>query len=133
MGKNHKGGKKQKSQKNSNQVVIVKLDEIRPDNIDTFVGIVVKALGCKRFSVLNLETNIEVQALIPGSSRTRIATGDYVKLQITQEFSGSNAFILHKYSTDELTALEIKKVVQNTDGTIDINEDSDDVFDFEAI
>lgn len=133
MGKNHNGGKKQKGQKNSNQVTIIKLDEIRPNNVDTFVGVITKTLGNKRFDVMNIELNVTVQATIPGSTRTRFAVNDYVLLQTVEGLSGANAFLLHKYSSDELTALDVKRVIQNADGSIDINAEEDEIFDFDAI
>jgi translation initiation factor IF-1 len=120
--------------KNTNQVVVIKLDEITPDNNETFIGIITKPLGNKRFSVLIIETNVEVQAKLAGSCRFRITTQDHVMVQIADNLSGNNAFILYKYNASELSALGVKKVVHNVDGTIDVNaEENEDGIDFDTI
>ena len=134
MGKNTKGGKKQKSQKNNDKPAVIKLDEIQPNNVDKFIGLVTKSLGCKRFNVMVLEDNLEIQAKLAGSMKARINVQDYVLVQKAEELSGSNAYILYKYSADEITALDVKKVVTNVDGTVDTNVDNNDIgFCFEDI
>ena len=134
MGKNQKGGKKQKGYKNSDQPIIIKIDEIKPNNVDTFAGIITKNLGCKQFMVLNLETNVEMRAILPGSTRTRFNIGNYVMLQISTELTRSNAYILYQYNDDELSALKIKKVTQSIiEKRNEDAEEEDEFFDFDTI
>lgn len=133
MGKNTKGGKKQKSQRNNDAPVVIKIDKIQPNNVDTFAGLVTKALGSKRFIVLILENNIEIQVKLAGSVRARVALQDYVLVQKAEELSGCNAYILHKYSAEETVALGIKKVTTNIDGTVDIDGENEIEFDIADI
>lgn len=133
MGKNTKGGNKQKSQKNGGQAPVIKLDEIQPNNVDVFVGLVTKSCGSKRFIALLLNDNIEISVKLAGSVRARIALQDYVMVQKAENLGGCNAYILHKYSEAEIKALGIKKIVQAIDGTIDTEVNDDIGFSFDDI
>lgn len=126
MGKNNNGGKKQKSQKNGTKQTTMKLEEITPDNIETFAGCITKSLGDKRFVVLLLEENMEITAKLAGSVRARVDVQDYVMVQKAGDLGGCNAYILYKYNPDEASVLKLKVVV---DGTTDNNDE----FEFDDI
>jgi translation initiation factor IF-1 len=134
MGKNF-GGKHQKSMKNSNVISSVKLDDITPneEHDHTFVAIVTRALGSKRFEVNILSSNTLVNAVLPGSFRRRVNVDDFVFVQYEEGLSGSNCFILHIYSIDEMKELKIKKPVKNINDTVADATVIDEDFVFEDI
>jgi len=108
MGKNTLGGNKQKSKKNSApKQKSVPINEITPDNKNRFVAHVTKTLGSYRVDVETHPTNDSYNALIPGSFRNRIwiNTGDYVLIEISNDLTGNNCYIVHKYDTNELDEL----------------------------
>ena len=108
MGKNLRGGNKQKSKKNHTpKHKSVPINEITPDNVTKFVAKVTKTLGSFRVCVEAYPTNDSHNALIPGSFRNRIwiNTDDYVLIEISSEISGNNCYIIHKYDSNELDEL----------------------------
>lgn len=121
--------KKQDKKTNSNKKSFNKasvLSEITPNNVDTFAGMVTKAMGNCRFTV-RMPMGEEVSALLPGSLRKgpRVVSGNMVFIQISPLGNGSDAYILHIYEDSELHVLKIKKIVS------EITKSSvDDIFDF---
>ena len=108
MGKNLLGGNKQKSKKNHmGRNKSVPINEITPNGKNKFIAKVVKTLGSYRVDVQVYPTNDNHNALIPGSFRNRIwiNTDDYVLIEISEEISGNNCYIVHKYETSELAEL----------------------------
>lgn len=132
MGKNLKGGK-HKSQKNNGQTPVIKLDEIKPDNIETFIGSITKACGNKRFIALIICDNIEIPVKLAGSVRARISINDYVMVQKAENLGGCNAYILHKYSDAEISALKIKNMVKTIKGSNKNDDDNCIDFSFDDI
>ena len=71
-----------------------------------------------------LKQNISNRIMVNGNKRT----SEKVLFKTLNSIQKSQA-----NNPDELSALNIKKPVQNVDGTIDVEEDGDDIFSFEDI
>lgn len=108
MGKNQGGGNKQKGKKNHVFAPkAVPIEEVKPDNITTFIAKAVKNNG-NRFEVETWPTFDKHSALVPGSFKNKvwIKLEEYLLIQFEAGLSGCNCYIIHKYDNNELYELE---------------------------
>lgn len=118
MGKNLKGGKKHKGNKNSTskQHKSSILSEITPDNIETYIASVESGLGSGHFTLKLQSTKEIVHASIPGSFNKRI----WVRLQeyvfVQKAIDINKFFILHVYTEDELQQLNFTPEIEEEKG-----------------
>lgn len=107
MGKNLTGGNKQKSKKNHiEKPSSIPISQITPDEEITFIGLVTKKLGSCRFNVELFPTNMNINALVPGSFQKKvyINMNDYVLVQ-KSDLGETQTYILHKYDKNEIDSL----------------------------
>lgn len=146
MGK--QSNNKRKSFKKESRAV--DLDLITPDGINTFSGVVDRALGSCQFLV-KLHDNTTYKTRLPGSSRKgkRTQVGDMVMIELSGLNCGIDGFIIYTYTDDDLYKVQIKKIsvdsstgkITNDHGIIfgetndedDDDKDLEDIYDFDNL
>lgn len=125
MGK-QSNNKKKSFKKRESKAVDPEL--ITPNGLDTFSGVVDRALGSCQFLV-KLHDNRTFKVRLPGSSRKgkRTLIGDMVMIELSGLSCGIDGFIIYTYTDDDLSRLKIVKI--NVDSsTGNITDDKDIVF-----
>ena len=116
MGGKNQGGGKHKHRKKNPRTRTSALNDVLPDDINSFIGKIIKKFGDGRMLFRNTSGD-EHMGRKKKTLRGRLDIGDYVLYEVCNDMGGSNTHAIYKYSDKDVSELKMDGYIQETEKT----------------